>query len=115
MNTENTLFRIFPAAVEAPEELTGLVYGNMAHAQEALDGSGQGELIMSREQLTTARAVVAGEFPADSVFGIDVDSGPAAVNLGVFPDQDASEIWRDPQHQCQYTFDLDDARTVLGA
>lgn len=110
----NTLFRVFPAAGDGPLELEDLVFGNIDDQRQAFHDSGEGELIMSRTQIEAARELLRGEFPADTVIGLDVDSDMAVVNLGQFPDQAADELWKDSKHQCQYTFGVDEAKQIFG-
>lgn len=117
MSTENpnTLFRIFPASYDGPIELEGTDFNNLDDQRQASHDSGEGELIIARHQLEDGQRLLEGEFPEDTVFGIDVDSGTVLVNLGQFPDQPADELWKNSEHQVQYSFGLEEARQVYGA
>lgn len=116
MSTENpnTLFRIFLTSYDGPIELEGTDFNNLDDQRQAFHDSGQGELIITRRQLESGRRLLEGEFPENTVFGIDVDSGTTLVNLGQFTDQPADEVWKDAQHQVQYSFGVEEARQIYG-
>ena len=113
--TPNTLFRVFPATQDdGPLELEGTNFNSQEDLTRAFEESGQGEHILSRTQLEAIQSNLQGDFPADTVFGLDVDSDMAVVNLGQFPDQAADEVWKDEKHQCQYTFGVEEAKQIFG-
>lgn len=115
-NDPNTLFRLFPTSdVDGPMELEGTSFNNIEDQHQAFADTGSHEVIVTRKQLEDGQELLKGEFPEDTVFGIDIDSGSVLVNLGQFPDKPADEVYLDRSHQVTFSFGLEEARRIYGA